>query len=50
MKKIYRGWQISRDPIDKDKFQAVKGKERITGTIEQVQHEIEKRALKEMKE
>ena len=30
MKKIYRGWFISKDPFDPEKFQAVKGKERIT--------------------
>lgn len=50
MKKIYRGWFISKDPFDPEKFQAVKGKERITGTAEQTQRAIDSRALKEMEE
>ena len=49
MKKIYRGWYISRDPFDKEKFQAVKGKERIVGTEEQIRHEIDRRTFEEMR-
>ena len=49
MQKIYRGWYISRDPFDKEKFQAVKGKERIVGTEEQIRHEIDRRTFEEMR-
>lgn len=49
MKKIYRGWYISRDPFDKEKFQAVKGKERIVGTEEQIRHKIDRRTFEEMR-
>ena len=49
MKKIYRGWYISRDPFDKDQLQAVKGKERIVGTEEQIRHEIDRRTFEEMR-
>lgn len=49
MKKAYRGWHISRDPFDKEKLQAVKGKERITGTAEQLQRVIDERALEELR-
>lgn len=48
MKKIYRGWFISKNPFDPEKFQAVKGNERIIGTEEQIQREIDIRAFKEM--
>lgn len=48
--KIHRGWHISRDPFDKEKFQAVKGKERITGSAEQIIQAIDRRALEEMKQ
>lgn len=47
--KIHRGWYISRDPFDKDRFQAVKGKERITGSAEQIIQAIDRRTLEEMK-
>lgn len=49
MKRIYRGWYISRDPFDKDRLQAVKGKMRITGSIEQIIRTIDKWALDEMR-
>ena len=47
MKKIYRGWWISRDYFNPDKLQAVKENERITGTEEELQREIDRRALEE---
>lgn len=47
MKKIYRGWWLSN--IDKKQVQAVKGREKIIGTREQVQREIDKRALDELR-
>lgn len=47
--KKHRGWYISRDPFDKDRFQAVKGKERITGSAEQIIQAIDRRTLEEMK-
>lgn len=50
MKRVYRGWSISRNLIDPEKFHAVKGKERITGTAEQIQKEIDRRALEELRE
>lgn len=49
MKKMYRGWWISRDPLDKDKCNAVKGKEKIIGTEEQVRREIDRREFEELK-
>ena len=49
MKKTYRGWYISRDPFDKDRLQAGKGKMRITGSIEQIIRTIDKWALDEMR-
>lgn len=48
MKKIYRGWWIST--IDKEQMQAVKGKERIIGTEQQIKCEIDRRRFEEMKE
>lgn len=48
-KSCYKGWYISKDLFNKDAFQAVKGKEWITGTIEQIKYEIDKRLLEEMK-
>ena len=48
MKKTYRGWYISRDPFDKDRLQAVKGKMRITGSIEQIIKLIDEWTLNEM--
>lgn len=50
MQKIYRGWYISRDPFDKDRLQAVKGKERIVGNEEQIRREIDRKAIEEMRE
>lgn len=49
--KIYKtySWHISRDPFDKNRFQAVKGKERITGNAEQIIQAIDRRAMEEMK-
>lgn len=47
--KIHRGWHISRDPFDKNQLQAVKGKMRITGSIEQIIITIDKWALDEMR-
>lgn len=49
MKKIYRGWYISHDPLDKTKYNAVKGKEKIIGTEEQIRREIDRRAFEELK-
>lgn len=43
----YNGWRIGRDPSGDEKLQAVKGKECITGTAEQIYEEIKKRVLKE---
>ena len=50
MKKMYRGWFISRDPLDKYKCNAVKGKEKIIGTENDVLREIDQRAFEELKE
>lgn len=50
MKKIYRGWFISKDPFNPEKFQAVKGNERIIGTAEQIQRAIDNRALQDINE
>ena len=47
MKKVYRGWWIST--IDKEQMQAVKGKERIIGTEQQIKCEIDRRQFEEMK-
>ncbi len=47
--KTYRGWRISRDPFDKTRFQAVKGKERITGSAEKIIQAIDRRTVEEMK-
>ena len=47
--KMHRGWYISRDPFNKDRFQAVKGKERITGSAEQIIQAIDRRTLKKKK-
>nr|DAO47362.1 MAG TPA: Protein of unknown function (DUF3319) [Caudoviricetes sp.] len=49
MKKVYRGWYISKDFFNPDKFQAVKGNESITGTKEELQREIDHRAFEEMR-
>ena len=49
MKKIYRGWYISKEPIEKGLMQAIKGKERIVGTEEQIRHEIDRRTFEEMR-
>ncbi len=49
IQKIYRGWRISRDPFDKEKYQAVKDKVRITGSAEQIIQTIDRRTLEEMK-
>ena len=43
----YNGWRIGRDPSDNEKLQAVKGKECITGTAEQIYEEIKKKVLEE---
>lgn len=49
MKKMYRGWWISKDYFNPDKFQAAKGNETITGTEEELQRAIDQRALEEMR-
>lgn len=49
MNRVYRGWFISKDPLNKDQLQAVKGKERIVGNEEQIRREIDRRALEEAK-
>ena len=49
MNRVYRGWFISKDPLNKDQLQAVKGKEVIIGTIDQIYREIDRRALEEAK-
>ena len=47
MKKIYRGWWIST--INKEQMQAVKGRDRIIGTEQQIKCEIDRRQFEEMK-
>lgn len=49
MNRVYRGWFISKDPLNKDQLQAAKGKEIIIGTIDQIYREIDRRALEEAK-
>ena len=49
MNRVYRGWFISKDPLNKDQLQAAKGKEIIIGTIDQIYREIDRRALEDAK-
>lgn len=49
MNRVYRGWFISKDPIIKGQMKAVKGRESIIGTIEEIVKEIDQRAIKETK-
>ena len=49
MNRVYRGWFISKDPLNKDQLQAAKGKEVIIGTIDQIYREIDRKALEEAK-
>lgn len=47
MKRLYRGWWVST--IDKETYQAVKGCNRIIGTYDQIQREIDRRALEDLR-
>lgn len=49
MNRVYRGWFISKDPLNKDQLQAAKGNEIIIGTIDQIYREIDRRTLEEAK-
>ena len=49
MDKIYRGWLISTVDKKKGTFKAVKDREAIIGTMEQIRREIDKKALEEMR-
>ena len=49
MNRVYRGWFISKDPMTKGQMKAVKGRESIIGTIEEIVKEIDQRAIKETK-
>lgn len=48
MNKIYRGWLISTVDKKKGTFKAVKDREAIIGTMEQIQREIDRKALEEL--
>lgn len=50
MNKIYRGWLISTVDKEKGTFKAVKDREAIIGTIEQIQREIDRKVLEETRE
>lgn len=49
MNKIYRGWLISTVDKEKGTFKAVKDREAIIGTIEQIQREIDRKVLEEVR-
>lgn len=49
MNKIYRGWLISTADKEKGIFKAVKDREAIIGTMEQIQREIDRKALEEVR-
>jgi len=54
MNKIYRGWYLSStgdlDECGSKVYKAVKGKEVIYGTLNNIKLEIDQRVLKEMRE
>ena len=49
MNKVYRGWLISTIDRDKGTFKAVKDREAIIGTMEQIQREIDRKELEEVR-
>lgn len=49
MNKIYRGWLISTVDKKKGTFKAVKDREAIIGTMEQIRREIDRKALEEVR-
>ena len=48
MNKIYRGWLISTVDKGKGTFKAVKDREAIIGTMEQIRREIDRKALEDL--